>query len=79
MQLISIFSEKYLYFHHLDHLEKPKFATKKIIQIINTIYILTSLTANFRFDGNFVPVIGAPPSADVCRGLTFVSKIKNKK
>jgi hypothetical protein len=26
---------------------------------------LTSLTANFRLDGNFVPVIGAPPSADV--------------
>jgi hypothetical protein len=26
---------------------------------------LTSLTANFRFIGNFVPVIGAPPSADV--------------
>jgi hypothetical protein len=27
--------------------------------------ILTSLTANFRFDGILVPVIGAPPSADV--------------
>jgi hypothetical protein len=33
--------------------------------MINKRKILTSLTANFRFDGIFVPVIGAPPSADV--------------
>ena len=46
-----------------------------IIKMMN----LTSLTANFRFDGNLVPVIGAPPSADVCRGLDFVSKQEKNK
>lgn len=38
---------------------------------------LTSFTANFRFDKIFVPLIGTPPSADVCRGLSLISRKKN--
>lgn len=35
---------------------------------------LTSFTANFRFDKIFVPLIGTPPSADVCCGLSLISR-----
>jgi hypothetical protein len=64
LQLPLIFFEEHLHDHPLGHREKPKYQTKSLL-IRRGIQRLTSFTANFRFVSIFVPVIGAPPSADV--------------